>query len=124
MHRGKYERVTKTNKLKWLVLILSVILASLIIVGCTLHNQNTDKDVDPTISTNIETSNDEIIETENDVSEPITEPEPVVYTATVGAMGDLLMHSPIFNGIVKQEDGSYDFASIFQYIDDNLLIAL
>ena len=51
-------------------------------------------------------------------------PEHVVSTATVGAMGDLLMHKPIFddlteyNAAVQKADGSYDFTSVFQYLTD------
>lgn len=46
---------------------------------------------------------------------------PIRYTASIGAMGDLLMHRPIFNNSpVKQSDGTYNFESIFQYISDNI----
>jgi poly-gamma-glutamate synthesis protein (capsule biosynthesis protein) len=118
--KGKYERVTTSNKTKWFPLIIVVICASLVVVGCTIKNKTTDKDIESTISNNVELPIENIVEPEEFIPETTTEPEPVVYTATIGAMGDLLMHSPIFNGIVKQEDGSYDFASIFQYIDDNI----
>ena len=50
-----------------------------------------------------------------------TEPyDPVVSTATIGAVGDLLMHKQLFqkasNSVTYQEDGSYDFSAIFQYL--------
>ena len=45
------------------------------------------------------------------------EPERVVATATIGAQGDLLMHSPVFNS-ARQSDGSYNFESIFRYSKD------
>lgn len=45
----------------------------------------------------------------------LPEPEHVVATASVGTMGDLLMHRPVFESCL-QSDGSYDFSSIFQYI--------
>lgn len=54
----------------------------------------------------------------------LPEPEHVVSTATIGAMGDLLMHKPIFddlteyNAAVQQPDGSYDFTSVFQYLSE------
>lgn len=54
----------------------------------------------------------------------LPEPEHVVSTATIGAMGDLLMHKPIFddlteyNAAVQQPDGSYDFTSVFQFISE------
>lgn len=43
------------------------------------------------------------------------EPEQVVSTATVAAMGDLLMHLPVVN-TTRQDDGSYNFESIFRYL--------
>ena len=52
------------------------------------------------------------------------EPEHVVSTASIGAMGDLLMHKPIFddhtkyNAAVQQKDGSYDFGTVFQYLSE------
>lgn len=54
----------------------------------------------------------------------IPEPEFTASTATIGAMGDLLMHKPIFdnkteyNAAVQQPDGSYDFTSVFQYLTE------
>ena len=55
---------------------------------------------------------------------PLPEPEHVISTATIGTMGDLLMHKPIFddlteyNAAVQQPDGSYDFTSVFQYLSE------
>lgn len=51
---------------------------------------------------------------------PTTEPpvvDQVIATATVGAVGDLLMHKPVFD-TCRQSDGSYDFSSIFRYCKD------
>ncbi|MGM9549209.1 MAG: CapA family protein [Faecousia sp.] len=45
----------------------------------------------------------------------LPEPEHVVATASIGTMGDLLMHKPVFDSCL-QSDGSYNFESIFQYI--------
>ena len=69
------------------------------------------------------------VQTEPVLTEPPTEttvpePEHVVSTATVGSMGDLLMHMPIFddwtkyNAAVQQSDGSYDFESVFRYLTE------
>ena len=44
-------------------------------------------------------------------------PEHVVSTATIGAMGDLLMHMPVVNPC-RQADGTYDFESIFRYLTE------
>lgn len=64
----------------------------------------------------------ELIEIPTETTLP--DPEHVVSTATIGAMGDLLMHKPIFddlteyNAAVQQPDGSYDFTSVFQYLSE------
>ena len=42
------------------------------------------------------------------------QPETVIATATIGAQGDLLIHSPVFNS-ARQSDGSYNFESVFRY---------
>ena len=47
----------------------------------------------------------------------LPEPETVVATTTIGAMGDLLMHEPIFRH-AAQGDGSYDFEFVFRYIQE------
>ena len=47
------------------------------------------------------------------------EPEHVVTTATIGTVGDLLMHKPVFDSCY-QSDGSYNFESIFRYLKDNI----
>ncbi|MGM9604136.1 MAG: CapA family protein, partial [Faecousia sp.] len=61
--------------------------------------------------------------TEPPTTEPPTtlppEPEHVVATATIGTVGDLLMHQPVFASC-QQSDGSYNFESIFRYIKDTI----
>ena len=63
-------------------------------------------------------------ETEAPTETTVPEPEHVVSTATIGSMGDLLMHMPIFddftkyNAAVQQSDGSYDFESVFRYLTE------
>lgn len=55
-------------------------------------------------------------EIQDEATEPEpTDPEAPVSTATVLATGDLLMHKKVIDS-GKQEDGSYDFSSIFRYI--------
>lgn len=62
--------------------------------------------------------------TDPPIETTMPEPEHVVSTASVGAMGDLLMHMPIFddqvkyNAAVQQPDGSYDFTTVFQYLSE------
>ena len=61
--------------------------------------------------------------TEPPTTEPPTtlppEPEHVVSTATIGSVGDLLMHQPVFASC-QQSDGSYNFESIFRYVKDTI----
>ena len=55
-------------------------------------------------------------EIQDETTEPEpTDPEAPVSTATVLATGDLLMHKKVIDS-GKQEDGSYDFSSVFRYI--------
>ena len=44
-------------------------------------------------------------------------PEHVVSTATIGSMGDILMHMPVVNTGL-QGDGSYNFESVFRYLTE------
>ncbi len=48
----------------------------------------------------------------------------LISTATIGSMGDLLMHiqlfSPEHNSVAANSDGSYDFSSIFEYMGDTV----
>ena len=66
----------------------------------------------------------ESVQTEPPTETTMPEPEHVVATATIGSMGDLLMHMPIFddwvkyNAAVQQSDGSYDFESVFRYLTE------
>lgn len=41
----------------------------------------------------------------------------VVSSATISSQGDLLMHKPVIE-TCKDEDGNYDFSSIFRYVKD------
>ncbi len=49
------------------------------------------------------------------VNEDNTDPDLVVATASLSSIGDLLIHSPVFNS-VQTGDGNYDFTSIFRYV--------
>ena len=118
---------SKQNRLISVLLILIV----LFIVG-TLFTIKACFDL---VHLNSEVSSTEEVETQVPTSVPtepieiptettLPDPEHVVSTATIGAMGDLLMHKPIFddltqyNAAVQQPDGSYDFTSVFQYLSE------
>lgn len=121
---------SKTDKL--LIILYAIIVATIIgivyvLIQC-LNIAHTDSIIMPTEEIEIQFSPS----TQPEMTEPPTEttfpePERVIATATVGAMGDLLMHKPIFddlteyNAAVQQPDGSYDFSSIFQYLSEYTL---
>ena len=69
---------------------------------------------------NYETTAPEETETVPPTTIPV--PEHAVATATVGTMGDLLMHTPIFmpqyNPECYNSDGTYNFDSLFEHLKD------
>lgn len=93
-----------------IVVILSILIAVLAIadiavISLCLRTGKKEDTPKPTASP---------IETIGDPTETEAPPAPVS-TATILSTGDLLMHKKVINS-GKQEDGSYDFESIFRYI--------
>ena len=93
-----------------IVVILSILIAVLAIadiavISLCLRTGKKEDTPKPTASP---------IETIGDTTETEAPPAPVS-TATILSTGDLLMHKKVINS-GKQEDGSYDFESIFRYI--------
>ena len=93
-----------------IVLILTILIAVLAIadiavISLCLRTGKKEDTQKPTASP---------IETIGDPTETEAPPAPVS-TATILSTGDLLMHKKVINS-GKQEDGSYDFESIFRYI--------
>ena len=140
-YKGKYVRPKPKKKRRRRSpgpKILLFLLLGLLLIGCafgaySLFSGNTpasnDNPQDINISmesfgTDPNISPSEIVETEPPPTEPPTEPAPVIYTASVGAMGDLLMHSPIFSQSYSAEvsngDGTYNFDSLFQYLETDI----
>ena len=105
------------------VLIVLMITATAFLIYLSINLVNKEADVTPTgnavqlpHTTETKPAPTETEETEAPTTEA-PETEQVIATATVGAMGDLLMHKPVFD-TARQSDGSYDFSSIFRYIKD------
>ena len=105
------------------VLIVLMIAATAFLIYLSINLVNKEADVTPTgnavqlpHTTETKPAPTETEETEAPTTEA-PETEQVIATATVGAMGDLLMHKPVFD-TARQSDGSYDFSSIFRYIKD------
>lgn len=116
MRKGKYLKKPKHNKSFIFICLTLLVFMFVIVSGCTQKSTDiTEESMQiPETTEPVMEEIEEVIMTKPTIVE--TEPEPVVYQATIGAMGDLLMHSPIFNGIAKQSNGTYDFESIFKYI--------
>ena len=104
------------------VLIVLMVAATAFLIYLSIDLVNKEADITPTQGNTMQLPTGaapEPAQTETTVP-PTTEApevEQVVATATVGAIGDLLMHSPIFNSC-KQADGSYNFESVFRYGKD------
>ena len=104
-------------------LIVLMIAATAFLIYLSINLVNKEADVTPTGSAVQlpQTTQTKPVPTETEETEAPTteapETEQVIATATIGAMGDLLMHEPVFR-TCRQSDGSYDFSSIFRYIKD------
>ena len=109
-----------------ILLILAIIAATGYVVWLCVDLVNKEAPTVPTNTVALPTE-EAAPTTETTVpptTEPIPVPESVMSTATVGAMGDLLMHTPIFLAKYQaecyQDDGTYDFESVFRYLKDTI----
>ena len=106
------------------VLIVLMIAATALLIHLSIDLVNKEADVKPTQSNTMQLPTSAATEpTQTETTVPPTteapEAEHVVATATIGAVGDLLMHKPVFD-TCRKSDGSYDFSSIFRYIKDTV----
>lgn len=119
----------KSNQ-DWVVAVLRILIGFLIL-GIVLVAKLcfdlafADMEISPTEQIDIQLPSVNPTETTVIPTEiTLPEPEHVIASATIGTMGDLLMHKPIFddltqyNAAVQQPDGSYDFTSVFQYLTE------
>ena len=95
-----------------LVLIAVLFVADVIVIGLCLKTLGSAKtNQKPSTS-----QGDSDTSSSTDGTEVPTEESPqLVSTATVLSTGDILMHGKVINS-GKQDDGSYNFDSIFQYV--------
>ena len=104
------------------VLIVLMAAATAFLIYLSIDLVNKEADITPTQGNTMQLPTGaatEPAQTETTVP-PTTEApevEHVVATATIGAVGDLLMHKPVFD-TCRKSDGSYDFSSIFRYCKD------
>ena len=106
------------------VLIVLMAAATAFLIYLSIDLVNKEADVKPTQSNTMQLPTSAATEpTQTETTVPPTteapEAEHVVATATIGAVGDLLMHKPVFD-TCRKSDGSYDFSSIFRYIKDTV----
>lgn len=116
---GKFEAPRKKRRffpiliLALLLLLTGGFLAWRTHMGSLYLDAPPPTTISPTQTTTPETT---ASPTTEPTTAPTTIPAPyVVATATLGAQGDLLMHSGVIQS-GRQTDGSYDFSSIFQYV--------
>lgn len=121
---GKFEAPRKKRKsvspllviLILLLLLIAGAVAALLLFGKQLLDNSpvTEPQATATVAA----------ETEPEETEPpettLPDPEHVVSTATVGAVGDLLMHMPVVD-TARLSDGTYNFNSIFRYLREYTL---
>ncbi len=119
------KRRRKQNNRGWIALIavLAVLLIGLIFLAVTLTDSG-----EPEETTIPSTSCTESVPPPATTATPTTVPPttqaPIVKESsfTLSAMGDMLMHSPIFNACATG-NGSYNFDSVFRYISGHISAA-
>ena len=131
-YNGKYARQT-SQRPKWpLVLLILLIIGCAFVAFALFSNGSAPPKADNPQVENLSAAATELPNwlnaTQNTTrtTEPIentTPPEPVFYTASIGSMGDLLMHKPVFDSqysAAVYQNGIYNFDSIFQYIKEDI----
>lgn len=95
-----------------LVLIAVLFVADVIVVGLCLK---TPGSTNPNRKPSASQGNSDTSSPTDGTEAPTEEAPQLVSTATVLSTGDILMHGKVINS-GKQDDGSYNFDSIFQYV--------
>lgn len=117
---GKFEAPRKKKSpvpfiILALILVFALIIAALFLFGRKFFRNETPDFTAATEAT-AETAPPEPTETEPPET-TLPDPEHVVATATVGAVGDLLMHMPVVD-TARLSDGTYNFNSVFRFLRD------
>ena len=122
MYPPPRRRRKKHSSLVALIPLLVLILAGLIILAVILGNSQAPPG--PSEQTTPTTTHPNVTTTAPPTTVPPTTAPPVVKEAsfTLSAVGDMLMHSPVFNSC-RSSDGTYNFDSIFRYFSDHILSA-
>ncbi len=104
----------KRNLLSPLIIVLAVILVCLVALAIFLRQAESAPD--PTEPTPAVTDAPTDPPTDPPTEPPTDPPVVKTSTATIGAMGDLLMHIPVVNGYYNSNSGTYDFTPAFRYL--------
>ena len=107
-----------------LIILLVLLLAGLIVLAVTLSDPQTPTEPsDPSVPSTTLTDSTDPPTTPPTTVTPTTQP-PIVKESsfTLSAVGDMLMHSPVFNSC-RNNDGTYNFDSIFRYFSDHIQAA-
>lgn len=132
-YKGKHVRKSKTGQKLIIALIcFALIVGAGILTTIIVRTHNEPSPTTPQLEElpeQLQTeATTETVQTEpTEPPEPSTEPTkpaPVIKTATIGNMGDLLMHLTLFGSQYSAEaylpDGTYNFESIFKYIKEDI----
>lgn len=103
------------------VMVLSILLTAGVIYLCV---DLVNREVTPTATggtIQLPTRQPEPSDSTEETAAPTEETQPPAVTATIGVVGDVLMHKQLFqagsDSVNNNGDGTYDFHSIFQYLD-------
>lgn len=121
---GKFEAPReKKSPVPYIILVLIIVFALIIAALFLFGRQFFQKDTPDFTTAPVEsipvTEPPEPTETEPPET-TLPDPEHVVTTATVGAVGDLLMHMPVVD-TARLGDGTYNFNSIFRFLREYTL---
>ena len=106
-------RTPRSPLIKILLIIIALLAAAdIVVIGLCFKTPGTKPDKKPSASQGDSGKESPSEDTETEPTEPAPQ---LLSTATVLSTGDMLMHIGVINS-GKQEDGSYNFDSIFRYV--------
>ena len=119
--KPKRDRSPVTGVLTALIVVM--ILATAVMIYLCIDLVNQDTTVTPPSGNTIQlpTRQPETTPESQETTAPTEETQPPALSATIGAVGDILMHKQLFqaesDSVNNKGDGVYDFHSIFQYLE-------
>ena len=106
-------RTPRAPLVRILLIVIAILAAAdIVVIGLCFKTPGTKPDKKPSASQGDSGKESPSEDTETEPTEPAPQ---LLSTATVLSTGDMLMHIGVINS-GKQEDGSYNFDSIFRYV--------